>query len=67
MKNYIVYVKLLDRKHSIDFPVYRTHFEYCNTYRELRDYLVKFNFQDNEYTVFEESNIKIKKIGGYAE
>lgn len=66
MKKYVVVVKLLDKKHSIEEPFYRTWTRFFDSYRELRDYLVKYNFYDFEYTVYEETDIKIKRISGVA-
>lgn len=60
MKKYIVVIKLLDKKYSIDEKVYRTYVRNFESYRDLRDYLVKYNFYEHEYTVYEETDIKIK-------
>ena len=66
MKSYVVVIKLLDTKHSIDYPVYRVYTRMFDNYRQLRDCLVRYNFNDNEYVVYESTDIKIKKIRGIA-
>lgn len=66
MKSYVVVIKLLDRKYSTDVPMYRIYTRIFNNYRELRDYLVLWNFNENEYIVYESTDIKIKKIRGIA-
>lgn len=63
MKSYVLIIKILDRKHSIEEPFYRTWTKFFNSYRELRDYLVKYSFYDHEYKVYEETDIKIKRQG----
>ena len=66
MKSYVVVIKLLDRKYSVDVPMYRIYTRIFNNYRELRDYLVLWNFNENEYIVYESTDIKIKKLRGIA-
>lgn len=65
-KSYVVLVKTVDKRYSFDTPFYRIDFKVCNGFRELRDYIIKCNFADNEYMVYELTDIKIKKEAGKA-
>lgn len=65
-KSYCVMIKTLDKKYSMDEKIYRIDFKICNGFRELRDYILKCGFNDNEYIVYEGTDIKIKKPSGVA-
>ena len=65
-KSYVVLIKTIDKRYSFDTPVFRIDFKVCNGYRELRDYIIKCNFENDEYMVYESTDIKIKKISGKA-
>jgi hypothetical protein len=70
MKKYVIMVKIYDKKYQGCFRCYYKDFE---NYRELRDYVIKYNFKKNEYIVFEETDIKFKRerdsgyFGGFYE
>lgn len=61
---YVVVIVRQDKKYE-DFN--RHYYREFDNYRDLRDFLVKQVLQDEEYTVFQETKIKIKKIRGYKE
>lgn len=65
-KSYCVVIKKLDNRYSFDEKVYRIDFKICNGFRELREYILKCDFADNEYMVYEITDIKIKKPSGIA-
>lgn len=65
-KSYVVLVKTVDKRYSFDTPLYRIDFKVCNGFRELREYILKCDFADNEYMVYELTDIKIKKVAGKA-
>ena len=65
VKSYVVVIKILDRKYSTNIPMYRYYTRIFDNWRQLRDYLVKFNLNDSEYTVYEETNIKIKRLPNF--
>ena len=65
-KSYVVLVKTIDKRYSFEIPFYRIDFKVCNGYRELRDYILKSNLKENEYMVYEMTDIKIKKASGIA-
>lgn len=60
---YVVVIEKLDKR----FDDFKKHYyrEFEN-YRQLRDYLVKQMLSENEYVVYQETNIKIKKARGFA-
>lgn len=60
MKKYLILVRIYDKKYE---GYYREVYKLVENYRELRNYLVRYNFKDHEYIVFEETDIKIKRIG----
>lgn len=60
MKKYLILIKKYDIKYE---GVYREFYKLVENYRELQNYLVKYNLKDYEYIVFEETDIKIKRIG----
>ncbi len=60
---YIVVIQKLDKKYDGFKRHYYREFE---NYRQLRDYLVKQAFNENEYVVYQETKIKIKKMRGFA-
>lgn len=63
MDKYVIVIKVYDRKYE---GMYRLYFKMVNGYRELRDYLVKYDFNPSEYIVFKETDIIIKKERGIA-
>lgn len=63
MDKYIIVVKVYDRKYE---GMYRLYYKMVNGYRELRDYLVTYNFNPTDYIVFKETDIVIKKVSGKA-
>ena len=65
-KSYCVLIKKLDTRYSFDEKFYRIDFKVCNGFRELREYIIKCDFADNEYMVYELTDIKIKKPSGIA-
>ena len=65
-KSYCIVIKKLDNRYSFDEKVYRIDFKICNGFRELREYILKCDFADNEYMVYEITDIKIKKPSGIA-
>ena len=56
---YVVVIEKVDKRYE-DF--YRHYYKEFEDYRQLRDYLVKQIFQDNEYKVYQETDIRIKEI-----
>ena len=66
-KSYCIVIKKLDTRYSFnDEKLYRIDFKICNGFRELREYILKCDFADNEYMIYELTDIKIKKPSGIA-
>lgn len=63
MDKYVIVVKEMDRKHE---GMFRLYYKLVNGYRELRDYLIKYELNPHDYIVFKETDIVIKKAPGKA-
>jgi hypothetical protein len=61
---YVVVIEKLGKKFGDLKKHYYREFE---SYRQLRDYLVKQILSENEYVVYQETDIKIKKARGFAD
>lgn len=59
---YVVVIEKGDKRYG---EFYRHYYKEFENYRALRDYLVKQIFQENEYKVYQETDIKIKKPHGF--
>ena len=63
MDRYIIMLKVYDKRYE-DF--YRIEYRICNGYRDLRDVIIKYDLNHNDYVVFKETDIIIKKVSGKA-
>lgn len=61
---YIVLIIKYDKRYE---NWQRHYYKEIDGYRKLRDFLVRHNYQSNEYVVYQETDIKIKKARGYAD
>ena len=63
MDRYIIMLKVYDKKYD---GYYRIEYRYCEGYRELRDSIIKYDLNHNDYIIFKETPIVIKKVSGKA-
>ena len=63
MDRYVIMLKVYDRRYE-DF--YRIEWRLVNGYRELRDVIIKYDLNHNDYVIFKETDIIIKKVSGKA-
>lgn len=63
MDRYIIMLKIYDKRYE-DF--YRIEYRVCYGYRDLRDVIIKYDLNHNDYVIFKETDIIIKKVSGKA-
>ena len=63
MDKYVIVIREFSKKYD---GFYRLYFKLFDGYRELRDYLVKYELNPADYIVFKETDIVIKKVSGKA-